>query len=75
MRIGGIILRIHPGTADAVASKLGTISNLQNAHRTEDGFALVIEAESPADQEVKHREIAAWPEVREASVVFQSSEV
>lgn len=75
MRIGGIILRVHPGTADAVASKLGTISNMEIAHRTDDGFALVIQAESPAEQEEQHQEIAAWPEVREASVVFQSSEV
>jgi nitrate reductase NapAB chaperone NapD len=49
--------------------------NIEIAHRTEAGFALVMQAESPATQEEQHRLIADWPEVREASVVFQTNEV
>ncbi len=75
MRIGGIVVRVHPGTTDAVASRLGTMSNIEIAHRTEAGFALVMQADSPATQEEQHQVIADWPEVREASVVFQTSEV
>ncbi len=75
MRIGGIVVRVHPGTTDAVAAKLRTMSNIEIAHRTEAGFALVMQADSPTAQEDQHQVIADWPEVREASVVFQTNEV
>jgi nitrate reductase NapAB chaperone NapD len=75
MRIGGVVVRVRPGSVDTVAERLKTMGDVLIAHRTEDGLALVLEGASPAEQEASHRLIAGWPEVDEASVVFQSSEV
>ncbi len=75
MRIGGVVIRVSPGTAGKIASRLGTMPNIEIAHRNETGFAIVIQADSPALQESQHKLIAGWPEVEEASVVFQTNEV
>jgi nitrate reductase NapAB chaperone NapD len=75
MRYGGVLLRVRPGRSDYVAARIEQIDGVEVVQRTADGLALVVGASSPAEQERRHREIAAWPEVVEASVVFQSSEV
>ncbi len=75
MPIGGIVIRVKPGQAQIVARRLRELPDVEVASITDQGLALVLAADTVKAQKLRHDDISGWPEVEEARVVFQSSEV
>ena len=75
MRVGSIVVRVKPGSLELVEEQLKACEGVDIVHRTDEGFAIVVEADTPKAQRHIHEEISQWPQVEEALVVFQSSEV
>ncbi|MBI3268378.1 MAG: chaperone NapD [Planctomycetes bacterium] len=75
MFVGGVVVRVLPDCLEAVRERLQVQSGVQIASTAADGFALVLEAQSPDAQKAWHDEVSGWPGVREVQLVFQSSEV
>ncbi len=74
-RIGSLVVRVQPGSHPTVLSRLEAIPGVEIADQTAEGFAVVLEARTAKQQRIRHEEIAGWPEVIEALVVFQSGQV
>lgn len=74
-RIAGLLVRARRGWGATVRERLAATPGMEIVSATADGFAVVLEAPTAADQEAVHESIAARPEVEEALVVFQSGEV
>ena len=75
MNIGGAVVRIKPAFFEEVLGQLTEMRGVEIAQSKREGFAIVIEGESPKIQAKKHRDIARWPGVESVQLVFQSSEV
>ncbi len=75
MRIAGVNIRVRPGRVNEVLTRLGSVKELEVVDSTDDAVAVVMEAPTPKDQELRHREIENWPEVSGVALVFQTGEV
>ncbi len=74
MPVAGVVVRIRDGAGSKVASLLDELDGVEVVEQTDDGFALVIEADTARQQRELHERIADWSEVEQASVVLQSGE-
>ncbi len=74
MPVAGVVVRIRDGAGIKVASLLDELDGVEVVEQTDDGFALVIEADTARQQRELHERIADWSEVEQASVVLQSGE-
>ena len=74
-RVAGLLVRSADGRERAVRSLLERTAGVEIVAVDEPGFAILLEAETPRDQEAVHQAIVSRPEVAEALVVFQSTEV
>lgn len=75
MRVGSMIIRVRPGAVSAVVSRLERIEGVEVIDQRYDGVALLIEASTASAQRALHARIASLPDVGQASLVFQSSEI
>ncbi len=74
-RIGAILVRVREDAAEQVILRLGRMPGVEVVETHKHKLAVLIEGDSPKEQEKRHREIAGWPDVMEALMVFQSGEV
>ena len=72
MFIGGVVVRVQPAAAREVEVSLRALPGVQIADSTEEGFALVLEGETPKQQRQRHEAIEQWPGVEQVRLVFQS---
>ncbi len=74
MPVAGVVVRIRDGAAGQVATLLEALEGVEVVEQTDDGFALVIEADTARQQRALHERIADWSGVEQASLVLQSCE-
>ncbi len=72
--IGSLVVHSFPGQELAVLRRLDTLDGVSVVGSNGRSMAVVLEADSSKLQVSRHKEIARWPEVEEALVVFQGRE-
>lgn len=70
--IGSLVVHAHPGQELAVLQRLDTLDGVAVVGSAGRRLAVVLEAESSKLQVSRHKEIARWPEVEQALVVFSA---
>ena len=72
MPVGSLVVRTRPSMGDGVVRRLSHLPGATVVGREDNALAVVLEAGSAREQERCHKQIAAWPDVEEALVVFQA---
>jgi nitrate reductase NapAB chaperone NapD len=69
--IGSLVVHAHAGQELAVLRRLDTVEGVSVVGSDGRSLAVVLEADNSKQQVSRHKEIARWPEVEQALVVFQ----
>ncbi len=72
--IGSLVVHANPGSELAVLHRLGTLDGVAVVGSKGRALAVVLEADNSKQQVSRHKEIARWPDVEQALVVFSAED-
>lgn len=72
--IGSLVVHAHPGRELTVLRRLDTLDGVAVVGSNGRSLAVVLEADNSKQQVSRHKEIARWPEVEQALVVFSAND-